>query len=230
MISQDDDALEFDRPDDVEVQRRRTRMLLRVGLVLGVVLFLACLAVVLVIRAAQRTVTHDPDVVREIAQRIESFDVPPAFLPDRALEIRVPGRDRPLVAWAHFFDKQSDSALVVAEVGDSYAEADMGKTRELVERSLREQGIPVRKIVPEQNKPLEIDLDKGPEMVNIIVGRAPGKTQRRIQSQIAFRGRRGDRVVVLLSVDAAQYPEAAVAQMLRPLLARMAAYQSEARP
>lgn len=229
IMALDDELLDDERPEAL-AGRRRTRLLTRLAVAFAVVFLLACVGVAALILGSQKTVADEPAAVAAIAGGITPLELPPALAPHRALEIRVPFRRRPLMAWAHFLDKASDSSVVVAEIGDPFNEHDLAKIRERVEQSLREQGIPVRKIIPEQNKMPSINVDGQSFGVRVVSGRAPLTNQPRIQAQLYLEGRLGDTLLVLLSLDAQRYPEPQVAELLGPVLRGVAAARAAKAP
>ena len=190
-----------------------TKVLIIVLVVGGILGVLCCGGVLILGYFFSKAASNDPAVVRQVAARIVSIDLPPDFQPEGSLDVSVPFS----MAFAVFADKASGSTVIMAEFGEMFQQ-NQAQMQAQLEQQMRQQGLAQQKkaagSVSSHQK--QIPIRGQPVTFTFVEAKEEGTGKKRLDVTGVIPGEKKS-VMLMISVDAGKYDEAQVTKMLESI-------------
>ncbi|MDZ7620091.1 MAG: hypothetical protein U1E05_24070 [Patescibacteria group bacterium] len=199
-----------------------SKVLLVLGIIFLVMILLCCGGVLTVGYMGQRymekSVSEDPQVVRQVTAEIAEVDIPEGLEPAFSMDMKVPFTGQPAVAWVVYRDQPSDSMLMLSSFGEVVDSTNREQLQAQMLQSMHEQGLSQEETTgPREVSERQITVSGTPETFTFITSKAPETDQPRLEVSGAFTGPRGGLVLFLFNGDAEKFPEAEIVSVLESI-------------
>lgn len=190
------------------------KVLIALGVIFGALILLCCGGVITVIFYVRSAVSQDPAVVAAKTQEITRIDIPEGLDPQQSFDMNIPFSGKRLT-WVAYVDEQTDSALILFEMGGVRASQDQEQMRRAMDESLRQQGMQQQreKLVDVKSHPKEVQIRGQPATFTIEKGVGADSQKPRIQVTGAFQGEGGP-AMLLFGADAQKFTEEQIVEMI----------------
>ncbi len=202
-----------------------TRVVVILLIVFGGLALLCCggliVAFVLFRGYLERSVSEDPDRVRQVTRQIApQIKIPDPLEPRMSMNMAVPFTDQPFMILAVWEDQASDSSLTLTSFGEAFAGQNEQQMRRQMEEALRQEGIgaaPERPANWETDSyDKEIEVRGQPTTFHFVRYQRREGEESRIHVTGSFPGEEGS-VVVTLWADTEVVNEEQAVEMLQSI-------------
>jgi uncharacterized protein YneF (UPF0154 family) len=198
----------------------------KILLILGVIfllLILVCCGGLLTLgfmgqRYMARSISDDPQVVRQVTAGIVQIDVPEGLEPMFSMDMKIPFTDEPAMTWVMYRHPPTNSTLLLSSFGEVMADANRGQLHAQMQESLREQGLGQEETTgPREIEQRQITVRGKPETFTFVKAKAPETGGPRLEISGAFQGRQGNLVLFFFNGDSETYPEAEIVKAIESI-------------
>ncbi|MFZ5829378.1 MAG: hypothetical protein ACOY3P_04790 [Planctomycetota bacterium] len=177
-----------------------TKVLIVLGVVLGVCALLCCGGVIFSAfymgRQFAKAMTTDPADIQRIAGEIATVEVPESLSPKAGMDMSVPFTGQPMMKMVVYGDAADRSTLLMMALDRSLSGQNEAQMREQMDVAMRQQGNDPKQIQIQESTTKEVEIGGQPTTFTISKGTNPDGKQRFLV-QGSFEGRSGPTVFVL---------------------------------
>ena len=200
-------------------QPRNVRGLLRLLVAIAILSLLGVAAIVIFAMEFGESTITGRDNIADVLRDIADVDVPEGFEPEMAVAVKVLPWRRPVMMWVKFSDKQTDSALVVAQLGNDLSPNAIGfalRFTSQIEESLASHNAKHKPIILLQTDMQFVDSRSQMIACHRGMGKDPDSKTSVRRVTAVFQGRHGPAGVILYA-DAARYSEETIMKLFKSI-------------
>jgi len=147
------------------------------------------------------SMSTDPQVIRQVTDRIVSIDVSEELQPVQSMEMKVPFTDAPMMTLVTYADESQQCILVLIAFGPHLAGQNEEQMQKQMEQALRNQGMdPEANITISERYERQIEVRGRPVTFFFAKGENTDSGRERIQVAGTFEGRNGT-VMLMVFAD-----------------------------
>jgi len=194
------------------------KILIALGILFLLLILVCCGSVFGVKYYITKSITDDPDKVREITQKITEIDVPSPLEAEAALDMRVPFSKKTMIMAAVYSNEGKKNWLALMCIGNVFDEPTQAKIRQSLENAMLENrtATQAERLNKAEESTKEVTIRGEKTVFKITKGIAPKSQESRIRVEGAFPGEVGS-VMLMLDADAKEMPEEKVDKMLESI-------------
>jgi hypothetical protein len=193
------------------------KVLLTLGIVLGVVLLLCCGVGGYFAYYLRKSMTTDPAAVREITAKIVTIDVPPQFVPVMAFDnLSIPGTGVSFSIAVYAENPAGNTIMLAAIKGKNIEHTPQDQLERQLKQSTGSQSGGAKQIVVEETHQRKIDVRGKPVSFTFSTGKETQSGKPWLQASGMFQSDSG-MTMFMFSGDASKYNEEQVAKIIESI-------------
>lgn len=196
---------------------RSSKVLMILGITGGGLIVLCCGGIVAIFLFGKyyfgKAISTDPAVVRQVADKIVSIDVPDVLQPKMSMDMKNPVSGQPMMTLAMYADQSQKSMLILGSFGEAFA----AQGEQQMQAQLRAQGGPQQENVEITERfDRQIDVRGKPVSFFFAKGKDTATGEPRIQVTGTFQGPHGT-VMLMLHADEKTLDEDQIVKMIKSI-------------